>query len=570
MIHMERKTGYGKSAAACAGLTFFAAMGAARADGDIVSSTSAESITTQTIGANDYASKMQCLPTGTHRLLQFSYLVVNGPSGGDVSLPGAPAPLCTAAQCSSSTCNRTGTIAGSSGGGTFIWSDSTCGWQAWALTRFDIVRPDGTPAVPSFTRSMCLEDLFGTPHGCSNQGFSGGEAAPPNDTQCNQVAIDGVPDGDYRISAFTNYLNQASEATAHDNANSSAFSIQSGRVNSSTPAWQPIETFQGSSAPTTSNGPTAVSPQPNETNVLWITSAGDLVYASKTNGVWASGSLGHPTGVALMGTPQAVSWGYGRLDVVARGTDNRLWQTYYDPSVGFGPWANPLGVSGVGSDPAITSWAPNRLDVFWVSSIDQTLHHVWYASGWGVEDRLVAPNGLAVVGRPRAASWAHDRLDVVVEGAGNVLWHVSWAPGWSWDNPLSIATVLGSPEIVSTRPNNLSIAWPAFNNVIGYLEWSGSRWTTQNIGCASCTGVTFTNWSPAISTRDGITPEIFVRGSDNKLYETVFTLGSSAPGLTWLVAGSGLASSPAAVSWTGTQDTAVFGSGSLLQALTFF
>ena len=82
--------------------------------------------------------------------------------------------------------------------------------------------------------------------------------------------------------------------------------------------------------------------------------------SSLTSGSWGAVNV-FPDG-ELKGAPAAVSWGAGRIDVLARGTDDRLyWKTFDD-----GVWSGWSQVPGlvVASAPAVTSRGPWNLEVF--------------------------------------------------------------------------------------------------------------------------------------------------------------------------------------------------------------
>ena len=59
--------------------------------------------------------------------------------------------------------------------------------------------------------------------------------------------------------------------------------------------------------------------------------------------------------------PSVVSWEPDRIDIFARGLDNRLWHRWQDVS-GWRPWQSFPGL--INSQPAAISWGPDRLDVF--------------------------------------------------------------------------------------------------------------------------------------------------------------------------------------------------------------
>lgn len=132
-------------------------------------------------------------------------------------------------------------------------------------------------------------------------------------------------------------------------------------------------------------------------------------YARRNNGFsdWDSSPGG-----ALNSSPGAASWGRGRIDAFALGTDDQMW--HWDGT----RWALPIGGTLRRVNPAATSWAPNRLDVFPVGTTGRVLHSYWNGSGWGgYEDLGVPPSGLMANTGVAAASWGRGRLAVYATNA---------------------------------------------------------------------------------------------------------------------------------------------------------
>lgn len=89
--------------------------------------------------------------------------------------------------------------------------------------------------------------------------------------------------------------------------------------------------------------------------------------------------------IKVVGAPSSVSWGSGRIDVFARGTDDSLWHKWFDES-GWHDWERLGG--GVHSSPDVSSWAEGRLDVF-NTGIAGDLMHWWFdEKGWHPAESL--------------------------------------------------------------------------------------------------------------------------------------------------------------------------------------
>lgn len=80
--------------------------------------------------------------------------------------------------------------------------------------------------------------------------------------------------------------------------------------------------------------------------------------------------------IKIEGAPASVSWGEGRLDIFARGTDDGLWHKWYDGK--FHDWERVGG--GIATPPSVSSWGEGRLDIF-STGVAGDLMHLWYADG---------------------------------------------------------------------------------------------------------------------------------------------------------------------------------------------
>ena len=134
-------------------------------------------------------------------------------------------------------------------------------------------------------------------------------------------------------------------------------------------------------------------------------------------------------GGALTSAPAVSSWQPNRLDVFVRGTDNALYHKYWNGS----QWIDWESLGGVlTSAPAAVSWGSNRIDVF-VRGTDNALYHkYWNGSQWIDWESL----GGELTSAPAVASWATNRLDVFVKGTDNALYHKYWnGSQWSdWES----------------------------------------------------------------------------------------------------------------------------------------
>lgn len=198
-------------------------------------------------------------------------------------------------------------------------------------------------------------------------------------------------------------------------------------------------------------------------------------------------------GGTIVGNPAVASWAHDRLDVFVVGGDGALYHkawtgTQWLPSV--------TGYDGLGGiivgDPAVASWDHDRLDIFVVGTDGGLYHKAWDGAEWlpSVDgyDNLGTPSpGGAIRGNPVVVSWDHDRLDIFVVGsADGALYHKAW-DGSQW---LPSATgfdylggvVVGNPAAVSWDHDRLDVFVIGTDGALYHKAWDGSAWQPSPLG----------------------------------------------------------------------------------------
>lgn len=140
----------------------------------------------------------------------------------------------------------------------------------------------------------------------------------------------------------------------------------------------------------------------------------------------SNGSFGSwiALGGALLGPPSAVSTAVGCFDLFGRGTDQRVWTRSVGPQSS-SDWISLTATSGpdpgaVLLDPVAISLSPERVDLL-VIGADQALWHRRRLGGvWQSWRRLGA---LRILSKPAVASSAPGRLDIAVHSTDKTLWH---------------------------------------------------------------------------------------------------------------------------------------------------
>ncbi len=191
-------------------------------------------------------------------------------------------------------------------------------------------------------------------------------------------------------------------------------------------------------------------------------------------------------GGPIVGSPAAVSWGDGRLDIVAHGEDNQVLHKRWRESQG--NWS-PAGTSWhdlggqITGSPVVCSWGSGRLDIF----VQGLNHGVWHKSwdnaiaDWTPKDKGWHLLGQEISGTPAVVSWGQGRLDVFVHGTGHQVWYKSYdASKGGWNPPGEEwiclgGNILGSPSVASWGPGRLDIVVCGHHHAVWHRSYDKSR-----------------------------------------------------------------------------------------------
>lgn len=216
-----------------------------------------------------------------------------------------------------------------------------------------------------------------------------------------------------------------------------------------------------------------------------------------------------PSGTTFESQPVAVSWATNRIDLFGIGNDGVLYHQWWDgtswnpvppppasSTTGWQSLGNPYPkwtpggcMSGatpcapLTGTPAVSSWGPNRLDIFTRDTAGHVWHMCWGGGGWCAwED-----HGGNATSDPTVVNWGPNRLDVFVRGTDNGYWHQSWGgsawgPGptyqdWESHGAPAGTTFATRPSIAAWGPNQLDIFGIGLNGNLYHQSWSGTGWT---------------------------------------------------------------------------------------------
>ncbi|MBO0706754.1 MAG: hypothetical protein J2P44_00215 [Candidatus Dormibacteraeota bacterium] len=203
------------------------------------------------------------------------------------------------------------------------------------------------------------------------------------------------------------------------------------------------------------------------------------------------------------------------------------------------------------SGPGVASWASNRMDVLVRGGDGAVWHKAWTGGAWSRYESL---GGYVQVGTgPAAVSWGPNRIDAFVRGADNQLWHIWW-DGTAWSGWQALGGVLtSSPTVASWSAGRLDVLARGSDGGIWHKAWTAGAWSGwESLGGFSASAPAATSWGPN-------RVDVFVRGGDNGLWHLAWD-GVRWQG--WEGLGGVLFYSPAASSWGfGRIDVLVLGGG---------
>lgn len=252
---------------------------------------------------------------------------------------------------------------------------------------------------------------------------------------------------------------------------------------STSTGWHEFESLGGSNV---AGDPAISSQESGRLNLFYRGTDSALYhkYFSKASG-WSNGTTGawSNLGGTIASGPDAVSWGDGRIDVVARGNDNAVYLKSY-ASGAWGGWVS-LGGNAVG-DPAISSQESGRLNVFYRGT-DNNLYHKYYSTtgGWAPNGQTGAWENLGgqLYSSPDAVSWGNGKIDVVAQGVGGAITHTWYQVGSGWAPFHSLGgAAVGDPTINSQEPGRLNVFYRGTDNALYHIYYNDEGWSNGTTG----------------------------------------------------------------------------------------
>ncbi|MDX9954158.1 MAG: hypothetical protein RBT75_08690 [Anaerolineae bacterium] len=253
-------------------------------------------------------------------------------------------------------------------------------------------------------------------------------------------------------------------------------------------------------------------------------------------------------GGTIQQPPAIISWGADRLDLFVCGGDRCLWHKCYNGQGGWYPseqgW-NSLG-GQLCSAPSVATWGPNTLHIV-ARSIDSSVHYIGYNgdtwSGW----RSLAGSTTHI---PKIVAWGGGRLDVFARGSDGDCWHRGFEGGWApdWDS-LGGGPLAAAPSVASFAPGRLDVVirkgsdlFHKCYNLNGGWYPAGTDWSYMGSGVRGM---------PCIISNGPGRLLIVARGEKGNVLFKSYTEGKGwYPGeQEWKSLGGNISGSPTLVAW---------------------
>jgi hypothetical protein len=160
---------------------------------------------------------------------------------------------------------------------------------------------------------------------------------------------------------------------------------------------------------------------PNRLDIFAVAVTGETWHAhyDSTQGGWQGWE---DLGGYATSSPAAVSWSNGAIHLFVKSSDNAIYHKWFAWGSGgsWGPsqlgWEN-LGGIMTGTGLTVSSYQPNRLDVFALQSNAHVMHLIYdnaWSSWWDM--------GFAAPANPTAVSWGPGRIDLLARDTNSALW----------------------------------------------------------------------------------------------------------------------------------------------------
>jgi len=246
-------------------------------------------------------------------------------------------------------------------------------------------------------------------------------------------------------------------------------------------------------------------------------SNGGLYERTRSGGSWTGWSA---HGGTMIGGPAAVAVGSTVTAVFVEGTDNHIWQKTITDAGAVSGWTD---LGGIATSKPSAAFAPSGVLSVVVRGADAS---AWLRDNvggrWGAWQSL----GGTLIAAPAAAVTADGGLTVAAVGTDDALW-VKHRTGTTWSAWRRVGgTVSADPALSATVGGGRLVAVVRGSDRRGWVNVADATATSWS-GWRSIGG---TLASAATVTIDGPALDVFVYGTDGRIFENVAATGSTATG----------------------------------------
>ena len=180
------------------------------------------------------------------------------------------------------------------------------------------------------------------------------------------------------------------------------------------------------------------------------------------------------------GPLEIVSWGPGRVDIIALATDNAVWHKSWEGgrwSPSQMDWNEMGGKSNL--HVAAVAWGPNRLDAFGVGTDNEVYHKYWDGSQWQPSKVDWTALGGSFMSRPAVISRGFSQLDIFCVGTDHQMYYKAWNSS-RWEPSEREWTALGGDFLSAPRAvyhaGRLDIFCKGRDEHIYHMNWEVRQW----------------------------------------------------------------------------------------------
>lgn len=271
-----------------------------------------------------------------------------------------------------------------------------------------------------------------------------------------------------------------------------------------------------------SGGPDSVSKTSSRIDIVARGAGNTVAWKNWVSGVGWSSWQNIP-GATTYYNPAICSWASNRLDVFHRGTSNWIYQATWNGSSWSG-WTNLGGGTVYG--PAAVSQGTNLIDMFIVST-DYRMYQKKYVNGtW---DSVWTNLEGVWTSNPAVCSWAQGRLDLFCRGLSNDILQRTCTNGvWSGSWTSVGGTSASAPAACCWASGRIDLIYRGTDNRLWAKWFSGGVWSPSQTGwnyLGYPGGSVYVAGDPAINTRGSGMLDVYVRGTDDHLWQKSYASG---------------------------------------------